>query len=288
VKLSKELRNVRRMLLLGVVASAILVNLHSAAAGITAWCLLMLLVAVYMFDVVHQSIGNPQLLGKTVTLAKLFCRGLRVPEHHNLDNVKGYYAQEQYDWITDVKFPEILLHDRRRVAMSTKTPEYIGDSEVLDLGCGTGLITQVLPGRVTGVDISAWKIERARQHCPRATFVVDDVEELGKLDGSLRFDAVVCTDVLEHLERPDRAVATAWRVLKPGGVLLGTVPTRSVIWKLRRFLTTADSSGEPFHIHYSREMLQKLLESFTLKEISKQCLGLEWFFAAVKKDANEN
>jgi SAM-dependent methyltransferase len=38
------------------------------------------------------------------------------------------------------------------------------------------------------------------------------------------FDAVVCTQVLEHVAEPERALAEFFRVLVPGGVLLATVP----------------------------------------------------------------
>lgn len=289
MKLSKELLGLRRVLLGGILLLMVVANFEAVAAGagIAAWSLLILLVLTYLFDIAYHGIGNPQLLSRATILLKLFWKGLNAPPHRNLNNVKGYYAQEQYDWITDVKFPEKILHDRRKAAMLSKAPAYIGNSEVLDLGCGTGLITQTLPGSVLGVDISPWKVERARRHCPRATFIVDDIEELGTLDVSDHFDAVVCTDVLEHLERPDKAVAAAWRALKSGGVLLGTVPTRSIVWKLRRFLTTADSSGEPFHVYYSREMIRKLLVSYNICEISRQCLGLEWFFAATKGAKHE-
>ena len=43
------------------------------------------------------------------------------------------------------------------------------------------------------------------------------------------FDTVLCTDVLEHLEEPAAALAEAYRVLKPGGAAIYTVP---LFWHL--------------------------------------------------------
>ena len=217
------------------------------------------------------------------TLLYLFKQGLRPPQHHYSTSVKDYYANEQYDWITDIRFPEKVFHDLRRSTMAKKALAYIAYSKVLDLGCGTGLITQVLPGEVTGLDISPWKIERARQHCSRATFLVGDIENTSLLLMDNSFDVVVCTDILEHLEAPNNAVVGALRVLRPEGLFIGTVPSKSPIWKLRRFLTTADASGEPFHTYYSKRALQQLLQPFEVIEISYQCLGLELFFAALKR-----
>ncbi len=219
-------------------------------------------------------------------LLRLFKQGLKPQQHRYSASVKDYYTNEQYDWITDTQFPEKVFHDLRRAALTKKALIYITQPKVLDLGCGTGLITQVLPGEVTGLDISPWKIERARQHCPKATFLVGDIENTSSLLADNSFDAVVCTDILEHIEAPNNAVVGVLRVLKPEGIFIGTVPSKCLIWKLRRFLTTADASGEPFHTYYSKKMLQQLLQSFSVLEVSYQCYGLELFFAASKRDRN--
>jgi SAM-dependent methyltransferase len=43
------------------------------------------------------------------------------------------------------------------------------------------------------------------------------------------FDSALCTAVLEHLEEPERAIRECWRVLRPGGVAVYSVP---FIWHL--------------------------------------------------------
>ena len=56
-------------------------------------------------------------------------------------------------------------------------PELSDDAYVLDLGCGTGLITRKLKGQVTGLDINAWAIKRACKHAPNGQFIVGDAEK---------------------------------------------------------------------------------------------------------------
>ena len=87
---------------------------------------------------------------------------------------------------------------------------------VLDLGCGEGpygALLQNLGARVVGCD--------RRPHPPYPA-VCADVVKLPFRDAS--FDMVFSTQVLEHVSDPQGMLESAWRVLKPGGVLLMTAP----------------------------------------------------------------
>jgi SAM-dependent methyltransferase len=101
-----------------------------------------------------------------------------------------------------------------------------GARDVLDLGCGPGrglaALRKALPGvRLTGIDLSPFLLERARDRLPagEAELVHGDIRALPWEAGS--FDAVVSHHVLGHL--PATAASAAWReaarVLRPGGRL---------------------------------------------------------------------
>jgi len=99
------------------------------------------------------------------------------------------------------------------------------DLEILDVGCGGGLLAEEfarLGSTVTGVDPSTKSLEAARRHAADAglsiSYEAGVAEELPFPDAS--FDAVYCCDVLEHVEDLDRVVGEAARVLKPGGAYL--------------------------------------------------------------------
>jgi SAM-dependent methyltransferase len=101
-------------------------------------------------------------------------------------------------------------------------------SRWLDLGCGTGALTQTVldlehPAHVLGMDASAGYISFVRDHIrdARATFLVADALSLPADAGS--FDAAVSGLMLNFVPRAELAVAEMVRVVKPGGVVAAYV-----------------------------------------------------------------
>jgi ubiquinone/menaquinone biosynthesis C-methylase UbiE len=98
---------------------------------------------------------------------------------------------------------------------------------LLDCGFGSGSITVGLaryidPGQVTGVDISAAEVARARARA--ATEGIGNVHfEVGNIYDlafpAQSFDAIFAHNVLEHVSRPHKVLVELGRVLKPGGVI---------------------------------------------------------------------
>ena len=72
----------------------------------------------------------------------------------------------------------------------------------VDVACGTGFLTQHLPGTVTGLDQSPTMLELAAERRPDARFIQDDALPLPFADGA--FDRVFTSHFYGHLEEPDR------------------------------------------------------------------------------------
>lgn len=87
-------------------------------------------------------------------------------------------------------------------------------TSALDAGCGEGetiaRLWDVLPQRVAAVDILEDSVAFTQRRFPSVDASVASVHELPFDDGS--FDLVLCLEVLEHLERPDAALAELARV----------------------------------------------------------------------------
>jgi SAM-dependent methyltransferase len=100
-------------------------------------------------------------------------------------------------------------------------------SDVLELGCGTGIDAVELAAgrRYTGVDISATMLAAARGRLPGATLIHGDLTTLDLQPAS--FDAVVSLYVFGHLPAPEHE-PTFERVagwLRPGGSFFASIPT---------------------------------------------------------------
>ncbi len=101
-------------------------------------------------------------------------------------------------------------------------------ARMLDVATGPGYVAAAAAERgatAVGVDFSAPMVARARTIYPAVEFQEGDAEAISFPDGS--FDAVVMNFGMLHLARPERAMAQAARVLKPGGCFAFTVWAKS-------------------------------------------------------------
>jgi SAM-dependent methyltransferase len=133
---------------------------------------------------------------------------------------------------------------------------------VLDLGCRSGALTrQLLDGNsVVGLDVDAAALEKAA--ALGIETVQADVEEPLPLEDA-SFDAAVVGELFEHLRFPDALVAEIRRVLRPGGVLVGSVPNAFRIQSRLRFLRGRPPEDDPTHLRmFSPDALRELLAGF--------------------------
>ena len=133
---------------------------------------------------------------------------------------------------------------------------------VLDLGCRSGALTRhLLEGNeVVGLDVDAAALAKAAA-LGIQTVVADVEEPLPFPDAS--FDAVVAGELLEHLRFPDALVAEVRRLLRPGGVFVGSVPNAFRLQSRLRFLRGRPPEDDPTHLRlFSPAALRALLAGF--------------------------
>ena len=111
------------------------------------------------------------------------------------------------------------------------------DKDILDVGCGGGLLSEALydfGANVTGIDAAGPGIQVAKIHAKEnnknISYFEKTAEELNKKN-SESFDIITCLEVLEHVPDPKELVNTCINLLKPKGFLfLSTINKNPRSW----------------------------------------------------------
>jgi len=136
------------------------------------------------------------------------------------------------------------------------------DFRLLDIGCGAGNMIHHLSeyGRVKGLEIDPRPVQKARER----GYDVDrfDATQPMPFDDNT-FDAVTALDVIEHNQDDLAILKDSYRVIKPGGHIIITVPAFMWLW------THNDVLNAHARRYTAGELKQKLAQSgFTVKRVS--------------------
>lgn len=112
------------------------------------------------------------------------------------------------------------------VARESQRKEHLS---IFDAGCGTGANLEAISryGETFGVDMAHAAIDFCRKRGIER-LAISRLEHLAYLSES--FDIVTALDVLEHVDEDLKAMSEIHRVLRPGGMLLVTVPAYGFLW----------------------------------------------------------
>jgi SAM-dependent methyltransferase len=160
-----------------------------------------------------------------------------------------------YDELQRVEQTHWWFRARRKIVWSL-VERYVGSEpgqrlQICELGCGTGgnLESVAANHDVVGVECSPHALEHARGKLGnriRSGRLPDEIDLPQK-----SFDAVLLTDVLEHIDDDTASARTALNLLKPGGVVVATVPAYQWLFSPR------DAHHHHFR-RYGKELYAKL------------------------------
>ncbi len=161
-------------------------------------------------------------------------------------------------------------------------------SRVLEAGCGEGVFTAFVAkefkkARIEAFDVEDIVIEKAVANYAdlNIDFYTGSIYDTGKEDDSIPL--VICSEVLEHLEDPVRALRELVRI---GSVYIFVSVPHEPIWRILnmcRFKYLKDLGNTPGHInHYSKKGFLKLIEKAGGCEVAAYKRSLPWQMALLK------
>ncbi|MDQ3634323.1 MAG: class I SAM-dependent methyltransferase [Acidobacteriota bacterium] len=127
----------------------------------------------------------------------------------------NYYSEE------NLTIPD-FVYETYRTIIKDFEPHRI-NNRFLDVGCGAGTLLDIakeLNWDVTGVEVSKPAAEHLRK---RGLNVFEGTLEEAKFPDD-HFDAITCTEVIEHVTNPKELLNEIVRVLAPNGILWMTTP----------------------------------------------------------------
>lgn len=128
------------------------------------------------------------------------------------------------------------LHDINplRVQLIEEAAGGLAGKEILDVGCGGGILAEGMAARgarVTGIDLSEKALKVARLHLLESRLQVDyrlcSVEQLAA-KGEEGYDVVTCMELLEHVPDPASTVKACATVARPGALVVFSTINRNL------------------------------------------------------------
>jgi 2-polyprenyl-6-hydroxyphenyl methylase/3-demethylubiquinone-9 3-methyltransferase len=140
------------------------------------------------------------------------------------DEISKFEAMAQKWWDPNSEFkPLHAINPLRLGYIAERAP--LNGSNVLDIGCGGGLLTEAMAkegARVTGIDMGEMPLQIARLHLHESNLDIRyerSTAEDYALQHPGQFDVVTCLEMLEHVPDPSSVINACHTLLKPGGQL---------------------------------------------------------------------
>jgi len=163
-----------------------------------------------------------------------------------------------YDWASFYKGNPIQKWWKQSIANIVW--KWIPDaSDLLNMGCGSSPIATHYPSSVN-IDTNEDKLNYLKGKLPGLVIKKMSIEELSYDSNS--FDHVLCIEVLEHLNNPEKTISEISRVLKPGGKAVIATPDYSRKWWLLAERFTP--AGEQHIYHFTRKSLEEVCQRYGL------------------------
>lgn len=149
------------------------------------------------------------------------------------------------------------------------------NDKVIEIGCEAGYLLKHLLGakEVVGLDIAKNALKDARENIKsdKVKLVCADASDIPFKEHY--FDKVICSQILEHLDNPSEVVAEVYRIVKPGGTVIVSVPCEGIVTGVKKifvkiglfrlFFPNLEPGTSAWHIQsFNKKTICKILNNY--------------------------
>lgn len=144
----------------------------------------------------------------------------------------GGFKSESFSELVRLEKDNFWFRARNKLILWALRTHKHDASNFLEVGCGTGFVLSAIARTSPEVELSGSEIflaglSHATKRVPTANFMQMDARKVPFVE---EFDAIGAFDVLEHIEEDDLVLSQLHSALKPGGILLLTIPQHPWLW----------------------------------------------------------
>lgn len=195
----------------------------------------------------------------------------------NFEEWNEYFARKyNIDYYTKSNFI-IRFIEKKRIKEVIKLLNPQPTDNIIDLGCGGGHILEKIPqGNLTGIDLLESMLKRAKEKAQKIgkhfTLIKGNVEDLPQEIKDQKFDKIIASEILEHVQNPDRLIDEILKIAHPKSVVVISIPNEKFINKLKQifiklkifsilFPNISKKMDEEWHLHsFDLDLLKKITQ----------------------------
>ncbi len=211
-------------------------------------------------------------------------------EKWNNDMVEKYNPNNYYTHTN----PLIKYIENKRIHSIIKMLKPNNNDKIIEIGCGAGhILKRINKGKITGLDLSTYALKLARKRLSdkNVKLIKGNAEKLQFKD---KFDKIICTEVLEHVQHPKKVIKEIQKISKNDSIIVISIPNEKLINFLKRifiklklfkflFKNIPERMDEEWHLHVFnlksfKRLIKNKLKIIKIKKIPFFFLPIRFVF----------